>query len=360
MLQNEAQPDSKWRINRFWVLLGLAGVGAQNNTICTNAPQFASYTGTDSSCPWVCNSGFSRSGSSCVSNASLMVQGNCASEVSCSITAGGPSITAITCAGNAMVDYGTTFNGFCAGVDGNGNHIITASPYSNTIGAVVILNISIADGDVGQAYFEYVITSDTSNFAKAQYTGFYFEMAQYLDTYTTNNCPYLQEIPHATGCSSVTVDGTEYDNLFMTFKIPGNAFYQMIDVPENGYGTIIDPNTWFNISYTWEVACAQHQLAPCPRGQYQAACQGGNVGGCTSCAMGAYSNFSGATVCSPCPSATYSNFSGATVCSPCPSGTYSNRTGVTACASCQLCTVAGYYLAGCAGSSAGNCTKCTK
>ena len=119
----------------------------------------------------------------------------------------------------------------------------------------------------------------------------------------------------------MTIGGTEYDNLIMTFKTSGNAFYQIIGVPStNDNGAIIDPNTWFNISYTWQVACAQ-----CPPGQYPAGCQGGNVGTCTSCAM----------------------------------GTYSNHTGATACASCQLCTVAGYYLAGCAGSSSGKCTKCT-
>ena len=91
------------------------------------------------------------------------------------------------------------------------------------------------------------------------------------------------------------------------------------------------------MSYSWQVACAQ-----CPSGEYQAGCQGGNVGTCTSCPMGAYSNFSGATVCSPCPN-----------------GTYSNHTGATACASCQPCSPGYYTQAVCGGSSPGNCTKCT-
>ena len=311
---------------------------------CTGLPAYAYFTGpaavitNGSTCPWACNSGFYQSGSSCVSNASLLVQGGCSSEVSCFLTTGGPSITTITCAGNAMVDYGTTFNGFCLSLNGPLNYIITASPYSNTIGAVVILNISIADGDVEEASFEYIITSNNNNLDNAQQSGFYFEMEQYLSTYTTNNCPYLQEIPYATGCSSVTIDGTEYDNLFMTFKIPGNAFYQIIGVPSNNYGIIItDPNTWFNISYSWQVACVQ-----CLAGQYPMGCQGGNVGTCTSCPMG-----------------TYSNFAGATVCSPCPNGTYFNHTGATACASCQLCSPGYYNQAVCGGSSPGNCTKCT-
>ena len=321
---------------------------------CTNAPQFASYTGTDSSCPWVCSSGFYQSGSSCTSSASLVVPGSCSAETSCYQESlvlywWGQAGAAIQCSGNSMTAPGSNFPyGVCHVNDITADapqpdpprgYIQTISPYSNTLAALVSVNISVLDSDIDFVNYDYVILLSASVGASS-----FFQLGSCGDSYATGNfCQYFKSTPgcltqYITACTSVTINNIVYDRLVLSLTIPGSSFYQDVTTPQSAAANEpTDPNTWFSMSYSWQVACAQ-----CPSGEYQAGCQGGNVGTCTSCAMGTYSNFSGATVCSPCPSATYSNY-----------------TGATACASCQPCSPGYYTQAVCGGSSPGNCTKCT-
>jgi hypothetical protein len=79
---------------------------------------------------------------------------------------------------------------------------------------------------------------------------------------------------------------------------------------------------------------------------------------CVGCTPGTYAVDS-PDACSPCSEGKYAPAEAASVCSDCTVNTYTPTFGASSCLQCPICTDAGYYVKGCAGTSSGVCSTCT-